>query len=103
MTDLVNDVANDVVDDNVSERIEGFVRSRFLDESEDQTLTSTSPLLEWGILTSMNTAILLTYIREQFNVAVPPMSITAGNFRDLDSISSMVRGLLSTAPSTSAT
>ena len=77
-----------------------LVRQRsFLDESEDQTLTPTSPLLEWGILTSMNTAILLTYIREQFDVAVPPMSITAGNFRDLDSISSMVRGLVSTAPS----
>lgn len=89
MTDLVND--------QVSERIEGFVRSRFLDDSEDQTLTPTSPLLEWGILTSMNTAILLTYIREQFEVAVPPMAITAGNFRNLESISSMVRGLLPAA------
>lgn len=101
MTDLVNDVANDKVSDpmsdEVSERIEGFVRGRFLDESEDQTLTPTSPLLEWGILTSMNTAILLTYIREQFEVAVPPMSITAGNFRDLECISSMVRGLLAAA------
>lgn len=97
MNDLANDKVSDPMCDEVSERIEGFVRSRFLDESEDQTLTPTSPLLEWGILTSMNTAILLTHIREQFGVAVPPMSITAGNFRDLDSISSMVRGLLSAA------
>jgi clorobiocin biosynthesis protein CloN5 len=79
----------------VAERIDWFVRSRFLDDSEDQALTETSPLLELGILTSMNTAILLAFIREQFEVAVPPMAITAGNFRDLRSISSMVGDLLS--------
>lgn len=83
--------------DDVSERIEAFVRNRFLDDSEDQTLTPTSPLLEWGILTSMNTAILLTHIRETFGVVVPPMSITAGNFRNLQSISAMVRDLQLTA------
>ena len=85
----------ELLHDDVSERIEHFVRQRFLDESEDLTLTATSPLLEWGILTSMNTAILLTFIRDAFEVAVPPMSITAGNFRDLQSISAMVRNLLS--------
>lgn len=87
----------DLQDDDVSERIEAFVRNRFLDDSEDQTLTPTSPLLEWGILTSMNTAILLTHIRDTFGVAVPPMSITASNFRDLQSISAMVRNLQLTA------
>ena len=84
-------------DDDVSQQIEAFVRSRFLDDSEDQTLTPTSPLLEWGILTSMNTAILLTHIRETFGVTVPPMSITASNFRDLQSISAMVSNLRLTA------
>jgi acyl carrier protein len=55
-------------------------------------------LLEWGILTSMNTAILLTYLREQFGVIIPPMSITASNFRDLQSISAMVTDLLPETP-----
>ena len=45
----------------------------------------------------MNTAILLTFIRDAFGVAVPPMSITATNFRDLQSISAMVRNLLPAA------
>lgn len=85
----------ELLPDNVSERIEHFVRQRFLDDSEDLTLTTTSPLLQWGILTSMNTAILLTFIRDDFEVSVPPMAITAGNFRDLESISAMVRNLLS--------
>lgn len=85
----------ELLQDDVSERIEHFVRQRFLDDSEDHTLTATSPLLEWGILTSMNTAILLTFIRDAFTVTVPPMAITAGNFRDLQSISAMVRNLLS--------
>ncbi|MDQ2957166.1 MAG: acyl carrier protein [Actinomycetota bacterium] len=90
MTELMND--------DVTERIEHFVRSRFLDDSEDQTLTATSPLLEWGILTSMNTAILLTFIRENFGVAVPPMAITSRNFCDLQSIGQLVQGLLPAAP-----
>jgi acyl carrier protein len=89
MTELIND--------DVAERIEQFVRTRFLDDSEDHTLTATSPLLEWGILTSMNTAILLTFIREDFGVTVPPMAITSRNFCDLQSISQMVRSLLPTA------
>lgn len=83
--------------DQVLDRIETFVRERFLDDSDDQSLTPTSPLLEWGILTSMNTAILLTYIRETFGVTVPPISITSGNFRDLQSITAMVEGLLPAA------
>jgi acyl carrier protein len=82
--------------DEVYSRIEGFVRERFLDDSEDQALTATSPLLEWGILTSMNTAVLLTYIRDTFGVTVPPISITSGNFRDLRSITAMVHELLPT-------
>jgi len=85
------------VTDQVLDRIETFVRERFLDDSDDQSLTPTSPLLEWGILTSMNTAILLTYIRETFGVTVPPISITSGNFRDLQSITAMVEGLLPAA------
>ncbi len=88
---------SELVTSQVSERIEGFIRSRFLDDSEDQTLTTTSPLLEWGILTSMNTAILLVFIREELGTAIPPMSITASNFRDVESISAMVRNLLPAA------
>ena len=37
----------ELLHDDVSERIEHFVRQRFLDDSEDQTLTASSPLLEW--------------------------------------------------------
>lgn len=92
MTELIND--------DMAERIENFVRTRFLDDTDDQTLTATSPLLEWGILTSMNTAILLTFIRENFGVAVPPMAITSRNFCDLQSITEMVRSLVPAAAHT---
>jgi acyl carrier protein len=82
------------IQDDVFELIEVFVRANFLDRSDDQTLTRTSPLLEWGILTSMNTAILMGYIRETFGVSIPPMNITAENFHDLQSIGDMVTALL---------
>ena len=56
-------------------------------------LAGDTPLLQWGVLNSMNTARLLTFIREELGVTVPPASITGRHFRDLNSISSLVLSL----------
>nr|WP_155073924.1 acyl carrier protein [Streptomyces taklimakanensis] len=52
-----------------------------------------TPLLEWGVLTSMNTSLLLNYIRTELKVTVPPAYITGKHFRDLRAITDMVREL----------
>lgn len=71
-----------------------YVRTSFLDGDRDGSLTPESPLLEWGVLTSMNTAHLLTHIRTRYGVDVPPQAITATHLRDLNAIASLVGDLV---------
>jgi acyl carrier protein len=49
-----------------------------------------TPLLEWGILNSISTVQLIGFIREQFQVNVPPEDVVGNNFKDLRSISRLL-------------
>ncbi|MFD0521824.1 phosphopantetheine-binding protein [Paractinoplanes durhamensis] len=53
-------------------------------------MTETTPLLEWGILNSLNTATLIGYVREELGTAIPLSKVTATTFRDVRSISAML-------------
>lgn len=77
----------------LSDELTEYVRAKFLEGDGDAALTSESPLLEWGVLTSMNTAVLLTHVREAYEVDVPPTAITATNLRDTASIAALVGDL----------
>jgi acyl carrier protein len=79
--------------DRVADELERYVRANFLDGDEDEGLSRTTPLLQWGVLNSMNTALLLTHIRDHLGVDVPPTELNGSNFRDLDSITDLVVGL----------
>jgi acyl carrier protein len=77
-------------------RLLQYVRDDLLGDSADEPvhdLKSNSPILEWGVLDSMNTARLLAFLREEFNVAVPPVNITGRHFKDLDSVADLVLSL----------
>lgn len=80
--------------DRVSRRITAFIRERFLDGDEQLELEETSPLLEWGVINSMNTALLMIFIREEFGVEVPPQDLVQRNFQDVRSIAAMVVDLM---------
>jgi hypothetical protein len=45
------------------------------------------------VLNSMNIARLLTFIRENLGVNVPPQHIVGANFRDLDSVTNLTVSL----------
>ncbi|MFL6139179.1 MAG: acyl carrier protein [Frankiaceae bacterium] len=70
-----------------------YVRTELLGDDGATELGPHTPLLEWGILNSMNTARLLTHIRERHGVNVPPTSLVGSNFRDLSRIAEMVAAL----------
>jgi acyl carrier protein len=77
-------------------KLADYVRQEMLGEVELDRATElkpNSPLLEWGVLTSLNTARLLAYLREEFAIEVPPMHITARHFRDLNSVTDLVLSL----------
>lgn len=78
---------------DVLAEIEEFVRTQLLHGDRSAELTSTTPLLEWGVLNSMNIARLLTFIRENLGVNVPPQHIVGRNFRDLDSVTDLTVSL----------
>ncbi|MEZ0095326.1 acyl carrier protein [Streptacidiphilus sp. EB129] len=67
-----------------------FIQEQLLAEPTSQGLDPDTPLLEWGILNSINTAKLLTFIREELGVSVPPTHLTGGNFADLNSIADLL-------------
>ena len=79
--------------DEVTPRIMAFIRESFLDGDPKGELTESTPLLEWEVLNSMNSALLLNFLREQMRVDVPLAAINAANFRDVASISKLVSGL----------
>ena len=84
--------------DEVTPRIMAFIRETFLDGDPKGELTESTPLLEWEVLNSMNSALLLNFLREQVRVDVPLGAINATNFRDVAAISKLVSGLTVLAP-----
>ena len=79
--------------DEVTPRIKKFIAESFLEGDPKGELTETTPLLEWDVLNSMNSALLLNYLRDELRVDVPLASINAANFRTIAAISNLVCGL----------
>lgn len=80
--------------DEVAGRVTAFIREVLLDGDPRNELDMDTPLLEWGILNSLNTAKLLAFLRTDLGASVPPLEINARNFRDVRSISALVLGLV---------
>ncbi len=69
-----------------------YVAVRLLGDDSASDLTARTPLLELGVLNSVETSRLVAYIRETFGVRLPPTALTANNFRDLETIAGLVVG-----------
>jgi acyl carrier protein len=82
-----------MTDDKVSQLLITFIRNQFLGGDPGQQLDASTPLLEWGVLNSLNTVQLLGYIRDEFGVRVPPAAINARRFKNVDSITALVTDL----------
>lgn len=79
--------------DVIYEKLSGYIKEQFLGDSGVTDLEPDTPLLEWGVLTSMNTSLLLTYIRTELGLTIPPTHITGKNFKSLTAITDMVHEL----------
>lgn len=75
-------------------RLLAFVRTRFLNGDPHHELDDQTPLLELGILDSLNTAVLLTFIKDELAVRVPHENINATNFATVASIAATVSTLV---------
>lgn len=75
--------------DEVLAELKKFVESRFLPE-ENEGIEPDSPLLQLGILTSLNTTELIAHIHDRYGLFMPPEYIVGKNFKSLDTISKLV-------------
>jgi acyl carrier protein len=75
-----------------------FIRDRLVPFELRDSFDETSPLLGWGVLDSLSTAILLGFIRRELGVSVPAAQIKPANFTDARSVAAMVARLAPAAP-----
>lgn len=78
--------------DAVLAELTRYVEERFLPEGE-AGLQPGTPLLEWGILTSLTTAELISFILDRYQVSIPPENIVGAHFKNLEAISRLVVSL----------
>lgn len=83
----------DMCETNVTERLVAFICDKFLKEDERTGFSATSPLLELGILDSLNTAILLNFIRTEIGVRLPHSAVEADNFRNVQTVTATIRDI----------
>jgi peptidyl carrier protein len=76
--------------DDTTDRLLTFISQEFLDSGSQHALDEDTPLLEWGILSSMNRVRLLSYIRDELGYAVAADRINADNFGNVKRIAAMI-------------
>jgi 2-hydroxymuconate-semialdehyde hydrolase len=59
-------------------------------EGDGEGLDGRTPLLEWGILNSMEMVRLLAFIGREFGVRILPDEVTPAHFRNIDEIVALV-------------
>jgi len=59
-------------------------------EGQDIGLDETTPLLEWGIINSIEMARLVTFIENRWSVSVPEEMIVIQHFQSIESIAALV-------------
>jgi acyl carrier protein len=75
--------------EEISKKLKEHVARHVLN-GKDVGLDEQTPLLEWGILNSIEIMRLLTFIKDAFHVHISPSKLVANNFSTIDAIAKMV-------------
>jgi acyl carrier protein len=59
-------------------------------EGDEAGLEEESPLLEWGVLNSLEIIRLLRFMRERFGVRLEPKVVTPDTFKDIGSMADLI-------------
>jgi acyl carrier protein len=77
-----------------------FARERLVPDDVKDRFDADSPLLEWGILDSLRTAMLLNFVRRELGVVVPASRIEPARFSSIRRIAGLVAELRQAGPGT---
>lgn len=83
-------MTTELSESEISARLIAFIRERFLDGDAANELNETSPLLEWGVINSLNSAILLAFISEEFGTSYLLENIDATTFKSVRNMTMML-------------
>lgn len=76
----------------ILEELKGYISREILD-GKDIGLDDSTPLLEWGIINSMEIGRMVSFIQSRFNVGIPDDKILPEYFINLSAISQLVMEL----------
>lgn len=87
---------------DVIEIVQKYFVEQVLNE-QDTGLDASTPLLEWGLVNSIEIIRLLTFIQERFSIEIPASEMTASNFVTIGAVADMILNNASSAPVTNPT
>jgi len=73
----------------IIEQLQRYIAQDIL-RGKDIGLDETTPLLEWGIISSLQMIKLLNFISQEFDVDIPPDKLIAEYFTTISSIARLV-------------
>ena len=77
---------------DVVDQLKHYIAESVLDGKE-VGLDESTPLLEWGVINSLEIARLLNFIQQQFHVEIPSEKVIAEHFANLRVLSDLVMEL----------
>jgi acyl carrier protein len=77
--------------DNIRDTVRHFILDNFLPGEDPANLTDRTELKESGILDSMSTLKLVSFLEEQFKVELEADDLDAGNLATIENIERLVR------------
>ncbi len=71
--------------------IKTFILNEFLPGEDPEALTASTPLMSSGILDSLATLKLITFLEEQFGVSIAAHEADEENFETIEDINKLVQ------------
>lgn len=81
-------------DDPIKSRIKEFILEEFLPGERPEALTDDTPLVDEGVLDSLATLRLVSFLEKQFKVSLAAHEVDAEYLNTLPSIAALVRSKL---------
>lgn len=82
--------------DPIASTVKSYLLEAFLPGADPAELTDDTPLISGGILDSLATVRLVTFLEEQYRIEVEAYEATADNLDTIHQIAALVRAKLGT-------
>jgi len=73
----------------IADSLRRYIANEILDGKELE-LENSTPLLEWGVLNSMEITRLISFIEKEFQIEIPNEKIIIENLKDIDTITKLI-------------